>query len=207
MRTQYFLFRLFFLPCFLIGCSVLHAQTTDDGARFGLKLGINGTNLYDDANAENRDGRIGLTGGVFAKVPLGGSHFALRPELLLATKGATYQLDSFSSSLKFAYIELPLSLEYNLSILNIHLGLNASYLANSKGEFKDEQGNPISFDKDELEKLDFGWHAGAGVDIGRMGIHARISRGLKSIGGKQTLDEFVGSLKNAAWALTLSYAF
>jgi len=209
MKAQQISFRhLLLASCFLFaGFSAANAQMTDDGARFGLKLGINGTNLYDDANAENRDGRIGLTGGVFAKVPLGKSHFSLRPELLLATKGANYTLDSFTSSLKFAYLELPLSLEYNLSILNIHLGLNASYLANSKGEFKDEQGNPVSFDKDELEKLDFGWHAGAGIDLGNIGIHARISRGLKSIGEKQTVNDYVGSLKNAAWAITLSYGF
>lgn len=209
MRTRYFSFRQpFFTLCFfLLGFSAIKAQMTEDGARFGLKLGINGTNLYDDAKAENRDGRIGLTGGLFAKLPLGSSHFSLRPELLLATKGAKYQLDSFRSSLKFAYIELPVSLEYNLSILNIHLGLNASYLANSKGEFKDEQGNPIDFDKGDLEKIDFGWQAGAGVDIGNIGIHLRISRGLKSIGEKQTVSDYVGSLKNAAWALTLSYGF
>ena len=209
MRTQHFSFRqTFFTLCFfLLGFSAIQAQMTEDGARFGLKLGVNGTNLYDDAKAENRDGRIGLTGGIFAKLPLGGSHFSLRPELLLATKGAKYQLDSFSSSLKFAYIELPVSLEYNLSILNIHLGLNASYLANSKGEFKDEQGNPIDFDKDDLETIDFGWQAGAGVDIGNIGIHLRISRGLKSIGEKQSISDYVGSLKNAAWALTFSYGF
>lgn len=198
----------FFIAFFLMAAMPsLHAQMTDDGARFGLKLGVNGTNLYDDANAENRDGRIGLTGGVFAKLPLGGSRFSLRPELLLATKGAKYQLDSFTSSLKFAYIELPVSLEYNLSIINLHLGLNASYLANSNGEFKDEQGNPINFDKGDLEKIDFGWQAGAGLDIGNIGIHLRISRGLKSIGEKQSVSDYVGSLKNAAWALTFAYGF
>lgn len=179
----------------------------EDGARFGLKLGVNGTNLYDDAKAENRDGRIGLTGGVFVKVPLGKSHFSIRPELLLATKGAKFTRDSFTSSLKLAYIEFPLSLEYNLSILNLHAGLNASFLANSSGEFKDEQGNPISFDKDALRKLDFGWHAGVGIDLGKIGIALRIARGLQDIGDKQSISDYVGSLKNAAWTLSLAYGF
>lgn len=180
---------------------------TEGNPRFGLKLGINGTNLYDDAKAKERDGRIGLTGGVFVKIPLGSSHFALRPELLLATKGANYQLDTFVSSLKFAYLELPLSLEYNLSLLNLHAGLHASYLANANGKFEDEQGNPINFDKNTLEKLDFGWHIGAGIDLGNIGIHIRISKGLKDIGSDQTIDQLVGSLKNSAWALTLAYGF
>ena len=209
MRTKRFFCHPILLAFLLIGLSapMLRAQMIENGARFGLKLGINGTNLYDDAKATNRDGRIGLTGGVFVKVPLGGSHFSLRPELLLATRGAKYQLDSFSSSLKLAYLELPLSLEYNLSIINLHFGLNASYLANSKGELKDEQGNPISFNKSALEKLDFGWHAGAGIDLGSVGIHVRIARGLKSVGQKQSVGDYFGSLKNAAWTLSLSYGF
>ncbi len=200
IRCAFFLFILGIAPA-------LQAQLLEDRARFGLKLGINGTNLYDDAKADNRDGRIGLTGGIFVKVPLGKSPFALRPELLLATKGATYQLDSFTSSLKFAYIELPVSLEFNLSILNIHLGLNASYLANSKGEFKPEQGDPTKLDKSDLEKIDFGWHAGTGIDIGKVGIHFRIARGLKDIGKDQSFDKYVGSLKNSAWTLSVAYGF
>jgi hypothetical protein len=209
MKMNFILFRNFFLTLFLFGTSfgVAQAQMTEGGVRFGLKLGINGTNLYDDAKAENRDGRIGFTGGLFAKIPLGQSSFSLRPELLLATKGASYERDSFFSSLKFAYIELPLSLEFNLSILNLHGGLHASYLANSKGEFKDEQGNPINFNKGDLEKIDFGWHLGAGLDLGNIGLHFRLSRGLTGVNGGQSLDELVGSLKNASWALTFAYGF
>jgi len=210
MKTNCIWFRNFIFTLCLFGLSfsAAQAQMIEDGVRFGLKLGINGTNLYDDAKAEDRDGRIGFAGGVFAKIPLGQNRrFALRPELLLATKGASYQRDSFVSSLKFAYIELPLSLEFNLSLLNIHGGLHASYLANSKGEFKDEQGNPINFDKDDLENLDFGWHLGAGLDFGNIGLHFRISRGLSGINGGQSVDELIGSLKNSAWALTLAYGF
>ncbi len=209
MKNKRILFRNILVACglILLGLTKAQAQMTEGNVRFGLKLGINGANLYDDANAKDRSGRIGLVGGVFAKIPLGKGMISLRPELLLATKGAKYQLDSFSSTLKFAYLELPLSLEFNLSILNLHAGLNASYLANADGKFKDDQGNPINFDKNTLEKLDFGWHLGAGIDFGNIGIHVRISRGLKDIKGNQTIDQLVGTLKNSAWALTLAYGF
>lgn len=202
---QYFLLTLCFSS---LGFHAVQAQMIEDGVRFGLKLGLNGTNLYDDAKAKDRDGRIGFTGGVFAKIPLGQrSSFALRPELLIATKGASYQRDSFVSSLKFAYIELPVSLEFNLSLLNIHGGLHASLLANSSGKFTDENGNPITFDKNDLQSLDFGWHLGAGLDLGNIGLHFRISRGLSKINGGQTIDELVGNLKNSAWSLTFAYGF
>ncbi|MFN0013316.1 MAG: porin family protein [Saprospiraceae bacterium] len=188
--------------------SQTYAQMTEGQARFGLKLGITGSNLYDDSKAANHNGRVGLVGSAFVKIPLDQrGRFSLRPELLFATKGATYTRDSFVSSLKSAYLELPVSLEYNLfSFINLHAGVNASYLASSNGLFKDEQGNPINFDKDDLEKVDFGFHIGAGLDFGNIGLHFRINRGLKDVGG-QSLGDLVGSLKNSAWALTFAYGF
>ena len=200
---------LFTLCLFGMGITGIQAQMTEGGARFGLKFGINGTNLYDDAKAESRDGRIGINGGAFVKIPLGQSAFSLRPELLVATKGiSSYRFDSLrNESLKFAYIELPISLEFNLSLLNLHGGLHASLLANSEGKFVDAQGNPINFNKDDLQSLDFGWHVGAGLDLGNIGLHFRLARGLKKIGSSQSLDNLVGSLKNAAWTLTVAYGF
>ena len=209
MKTKSKVVRNFLIALCMMGISLpgIQAQMTEGGVRFGLKLGINGTNLYDDAKAENRDGRIGISGGAFAKIPLGQSNFSLRPELLLATKGANYQRDSFVSSLKFAYIELPVSLEFNLSILNLHGGLNASYLANAKGEFKDENGNPVQFNKSTLQSLDFGWHLGAGLDLGNVGLHFRLERSLNDVGNDQSIENLVGSLKNSAWTISFAYGF
>ncbi|MCS6929977.1 MAG: PorT family protein [Saprospiraceae bacterium] len=199
-------FSLFLLLFPALLASSLHAQMTDGKARFGFRLGLTGSNLYDDARAQNRDGRLGLIGGAFFKIPLGGSNFSLRPEVLYATKGASFKRDSFISSLKSAYLEVPISLEYNLSVLNLHAGIHASLLANANGEFKDAKGQPINFDREDLENLDLGWHVGAGLDLGNIGAHLRINRGLKNI-GDQTLKDIVGSLKNAAWSLTLVYGF
>ena len=181
---------------------------TEGGARFGLKLGVTGSNLYDDSKASNFNGRLGLVGGAFVKIPLDQrGRFSIRPELIFATKGADFRRDSFVNSIKSAYLELPVSLEYNLfSFINLHAGINASYLASSNGLFKDENGDPINFDKEDLEKVDFGMHFGAGLDFGNIGLHFRINRGLKGI-GNQSLGDVVGSLKNASWALTLAYGF
>ncbi len=201
-----------YLPLFLLYllfafASPLQGQMTEGKARFGFRLGLTGSNLYDDARAQDRNGRIGLLGGAFVKIPLGKGNFSLRPEVLYATKGASFKRDSFISSIKSAYIEVPLSLEYNLSIINLHAGLNASLLANANGEFKDEQGNPIGFDREALEKVDLGWHVGGGLDLGNIGLHLRLNRGLKNVGSGSSLQNIVGSLKNAAWSLSLVYGF
>jgi hypothetical protein len=184
---------------------------TEGKIRFGLKLGVNGTNLYDDAKAEDKKSRVGFTGGVFAKIPLGGHRLSLRPEVLFATKGAQFELtNNIKEDIKLSYIEIPLSLELNLAILNLHAGLHAGLLANSEGSFKDAQGNPVTnlqFDKDDLEVLDYGWHAGAGLDLGNIGLHLRISRGLKNVEKGGSVQDYLGNLKNAAWTLSGSFAF
>lgn len=189
----------------------LQAQMTDGDVRFGLKLGVNGTNLYDDSRADDKQSRIGFTGGAFVKIPLGGQRFSLRPELLFTTKGAEFDfVGGTKQEVKLSYIELPLSLELNLAILNIHAGLHAGLLADSEGKFKDAQGNPITtfqLDKDDLETLDYGWHVGAGLDLGNIGLHLRIARGLQNVEKDGTIQDLLGNLKNSAWTLTGSFAF
>ena len=128
---------------------ILNAQMTEGKVRFGLKLGVSGSNLYDDANADEKKSRIGFTGGAFAKIPLV-KHIALRPELLFTTKGAQFDIiGGNTSDLKLSYLEIPLSLEFNLAIVNIHAGVHAGLLATAEGTFKDSQGNPITFKVDK----------------------------------------------------------
>ena len=203
---------LFLLCALSMGAlSTLQAQMTDGKLLFGLKLGVNGTNLYDDSKAEDKKSRIGFTGGAFVKIPLGGQRFSLRPELLFTTKGAEFDFaNGIQQNIKLSYIELPLSLEMNLAILNLHAGLHAGLLADSEGKFKDAQGNPITtfkLDKDDLETLDYGWHVGAGLDLGNIGLHLRIARGLKNVAQSSSLQDVFGDLKNSAWTLTGSFAF
>lgn len=182
----------------------LNAQMTD-GLRFGLKLGVNGTSLYDDVQASDKKSRIGVTGGAFVQIPFAKGRMALRPELLFATKGADYTFTNvIKSEVKFSYAELPVSLEYRLfGFVNLHAGAYAAWLTNGEGKFE----GLVIFPRDSFERFDYGWHAGAGLDFGNLGLHFRFNRGLKGVKADTTLEEFVGKLKNSAWALTLSYGF
>jgi hypothetical protein len=186
----------------------LHAQMTDGKPRFGLKLGLVGANLYDDQNADDKKSRVGFTGGVFGKIPFANGRLALRPELLFATKGAAFDYtNNLRTDLKLNYVELPISLEFRLlGLFNLHAGMHAALLANAEGELEDAQGNAVSlnFDKEAYNQLDYGWHLGGGIDLGNIGLHLRISRGLQEIGKEDSLLDLVGDLKNAAWALTFS---
>jgi len=188
---------------FLVGLCSLHAQMTDGRPHIGFKAGINGSRLYDDANASDKKSRIGFTGGLFAQVPFAKDRMALRPELLFTTKGGAYNfVNGDRSDFKINYIELPVSLEYRLlGFVNLHAGGYASLLTSAGGNI---EGIPGTLIRANFEEFDFGWHAGAGIDFGGLGLHFRLSRGLQNVGSKTPAGLF-GDLKNSTWAVTLSY--
>jgi Outer membrane protein beta-barrel domain len=190
---------------FLIGLCSLNAQMTDGRVRIGLKAGVNGSNLYDDAKATDKKSRLGITGGVFAQIPFAKGRLSLRPELLFTTKGGAYDFANGNrTEFKISYLELPLSLEYRLfGFVNLHAGGYASILATADGMI---EGIPGTLAKSDFEDYDFGWHAGAGIDFGGLGLHFRLSRGLQKVDAP-TAAELFGDLKNSAWAITLSYGF
>jgi hypothetical protein len=195
-----------FLPIFVLiffGHSSLHAQMSDGKARIGFKAGVNGSSLYDDATATDKETRLGITGGLFAQIPFAKGRMTLRPELLFTTKGGAYDLANGNRpEFKINYIELPLSLEYHLlGFIHLHAGGYASLLASGEGTV---EGIPVTLAKANFEEYDFGWHAGAGLDFGNLGLHFRLSQGLKKVGSPAVAALF-GDLKNSAWAVTLSY--
>jgi len=194
---------LLFMALLLSGHSSLNAQMTDGRARIGFKAGVNGSSLYDDAKATDKEARLGITAGVFAQIALAKGRMALRPELLFTTKGGAYDFANGNrSNFKINYIELPLSLEYRLlGFINLHAGGYASLLVTAEGTV---EGIPGTLEKANFEDYDFGWHAGAGIDFGGLGLHFRLSRGLQKV-GTQTVNALFGELKNSTWAVTLSY--
>jgi len=202
MRTIQFFFRLLVLMFF--GLSSLNAQMTDGKPRIGFKAGVNGSSLYDDAKATDQKTRIGITGGLFAQIPFAKGRMALRPELLFVTKGGAYDYaNGNNADLKINYIELPISLEYRLlGFLNLHAGGYAALLATADGNIK--QLPLVAIQKEQVENLDFGWQVGGGLDLGGLGLHFRLSKGLQKVLSPNASDLY-GTLKNSAWAVTLSY--
>ena len=204
-------FKYLVITCFL--CLKMQAMMAqmNDGARFGLVAGISGSSLYDDTQADDKKKRIGYNLGVFGQFPLSKSRFSIRPELLFSTKGATFDFKNANRpKLKLSYVELPVSFQWHLiGILNLHAGMYASLLTGSSGTLEDSNGSIIDyeFDKSNFSSIDYGYQLGGGLDLGGLGLHFRVSRGLKEIAEKGSIQDYVGNLKNGSWALTLNWAF
>lgn len=172
--------------------TVANAQESGN-AKFGIKGGLNMSNLYTE-DVDDQNVLLGFNLGLFVEMPIT-SRISIQPELLYTTKGAELKYDnSFAQGtgkFRLNYIEVPLLMKLNLTDnFNVHFGPYAAYLVNSKITNEDENGN-INFeediDEDDLNKLDFGLAAGFGINFDGFGIGARYNYGLSTVGKERTI--------------------
>lgn len=184
---------------------MLHAQDNNVNTEFGVKGGLNMSNLYtDDADDENI--LYGFNAGVYATLPVS-DFVAIQPELLFTTRGSKLEYNNALAQgnvkLKLNYIELPLLVRVNITKnFNIHAGGYASYLVSAKstgdGDFEFEN----QYDTDDFNKFDAGLAGGIGVDFNPLSVGLRYNYGLTTIvkDGDDSSDA-----KNSNLSLYLSY--
>ena len=207
---------------FGISSSNLQAQTNDSssssksGAQFGVKGGVNFSNLYTE-NVEDNNVLTSFNVGVFASFPITNS-IAIQPELLYSRKGAELVYNNAfaegSAKFKLNYIEVPALLKFNLTEnLNIHAGPYFAYLIDA--QVKNESDNGIfdfeeSYDNDDFNKFDMGLSGGIGFDFNSFGIGARYNYGLTNVGKERTIlgqTYTIPDAKNSNISLYLSLQF
>ncbi len=176
-------------------CTTLtQAQAQDDELkpRFGIKGGVNFSNLYTK-DVDDNNVLTGFNLGVFAKLPVA-SFLAIQPELYFTTKGgeSTYNNAFVNGTARFSlnYIELPVLAVVNIGkYFNVHAGPYAAFLLSGKTTNKsnvtlfDFEDN---LDTDDFNKLDFGVAAGIGADLGGVGFGVRYNYGLTTVGKERT---------------------
>lgn len=183
------------LVAVVLGIQNIQAQTdsksTDNGG-FGIRGGVNFSNLYSD-DVDDNNVLTGFNVGIFAQAPLAPG-IALQPEVNFSTKGAELQYNNalFQGTAKFnlSYVEIPLLLKINLTKnLNIHGGPYAAFLVSSKITNEDANGN-INFEdqvnRDDLNKFDYGLAGGIGFDVDNFGLGIRYNYGLQTIGKERS---------------------
>jgi hypothetical protein len=136
-----------------------HAQTA-----FGLKGGLNLTNLNVDDPEASYDSRAGYHVGIFLRGRF--SKIGIQPEVLLSTASTDVStlLGDYKDS--FTYLSVPVMIKfYIISGLNIHAGPQFSFLLD--GERKGEFGRISSTTdiKEYYKSSDVSVSAGAGWDF------------------------------------------
>ena len=176
------------LVCFAF--SGIKAQ--ENAAKFGIKGGVNFSNLYTE-DVDDNNVLTGFNVGVFAKLPITNS-IAIQPESYYTTKGAEVIYNNAfvdgTGRFKLNYIEIPVLLVVNLTEnFNFQVGPYASYLVSGKTT-NESNGSTFDFennlDTNDFNKIDAGLAAGIGIDLKSMSLGIRYNYGLTTVGKERT---------------------
>jgi hypothetical protein len=117
-----------------------YIEETKEAASFGIKAGINYTNIYQCSTKDfNTQGKAGFAGGIFVSIPIC-KYVGLQPELLFSQRGfkatGNYWGSEYELNRTLNYIDVPLLASFNpVSGLSILFGPQYSYLLNQHDSF------------------------------------------------------------------------
>lgn len=183
--------------------------------KFGIKAGLNLSNLYVD-EVEDENMKAGLNAGFYAKLPITRG-FSLQPELIYSNKGAKLRYDNFvlgegEYRFNLHYVELPIMGVINvLPNFNIHAGPYLSFLAGADIKDMNDDGsidNVRDLNADNFNRFDVGVSAGLGFDIQNITLGARYNYGLSEIGKSGSLSgQLTRDAKNSAISVYIGFGF
>jgi hypothetical protein len=200
--------------CLLAGAFPAHAQD-DRQLRFGVKGGVNLSNLYiDEVNDEKA--KVGLHAGLWMKAPIG-ELFAIQPELLWSSKGTrigSYQNIPFTQDgqvrFNLNYVELPVLASLTLGPVSIQAGPYVAYLFNANVKNLKEDlttSGSVDLDRKDFNSTDFGLAGGLALDIKGFQLGARYNYGLREIGKSDIAGQITRNAKNSVAQVFIGIGF
>ncbi|SFD87436.1 porin family protein [Spirosoma endophyticum] len=177
--------------------------------RVGIKGGLNASSLYyDSQGVSNKNERIGFHLGVFAQAPIG-EFFAIQPELLYTTKGASADYNVLGlngkNTFKLNYAELPVLATFKLGqSVEIQAGPYVSYLLNSS--ISSNESFQTTIGRGNFNKVDYGLAGGLNLYFGKAFIGARYEQGFKQIASSGAAQTLLGNAKNGVGLLSVGFS-
>ena len=176
---------------------MISQETTSSSSNLVPKFGARGGLNLATLSTENAQDNIlvGFDLGLFAKLPIT-KYFAFQPEVNFSMKGAKVEYNNIfvtgSAKYIFNYLEVPVLGVINLTDnLSIQGGPYFAYLLS--GSTKNDATNNLfdfenSINPDNYNRLDIGAAIGASINIERIGLGIRYSRGFSTIGKESTVS-------------------
>jgi len=163
-----------------IGLFVATAASAQDRIKFGVKAGVNLSDIIKGDGNNNFDTKVktGFNAGVTVEIPLIAG-LAFTPEVLYSQKGykLTSSLGEFRQTTNF--IDVPILASFRLgSSFNIVAGPQVSFLLSTKNKFIDGYGSAeqtnVENDSDRFKKSLVGGVIGFRYDVNdKFDIHGR----------------------------------
>jgi hypothetical protein len=172
--------KIFILAIALFTAGVANAQSTDKAVRFGLKAGVNLSNIIkDDGNNDFKtDYLTGFHAGVTVDIKLL-ENLAFTPELLYSTKGykLTSSFGEFTQTTNFIDVPILASIRVGGG-LNLVAGPQVSFLLSTNNKFENGFGTAqqqiVEDESDRFKKSLVGGVIGFRYDFNnQIGINGR----------------------------------
>jgi len=191
------------------------SQETALATKFGIKGGLNLTNLSSDNFTDNHL-KPGFNVGIFSKIPITPG-FSIQPELLYSLKGSKTDSNNFVEGtgqyrFNLGYVELPVLAVVNLAKnFSLQVGGYGAYLTNAN--VKDVKNNGTiqsitDLNANDFNRWDFGLAGGLAFDIENFTLGARYNYGLTEIGKSGNLTgAALGSAKNNGLSIYIGFGF
>jgi len=181
------------------------------GLHFGLKVGLNRSNVYDSKTQDFSDNpKIGFAGGAFLSFVLSES-ISIQPELLYSQKGFKGTGITLGQSYSFKrttnFIDVPIFLAIKpVPLVTILVGPQFSYLLSQKDEFDAtifSSSQEQQFKNTDLRKNLLCFVGGLDFNLTSTVISTRVGWDVQRNNGDGTTS--VPNYKNAWLQLTLGY--
>lgn len=195
----------------LVAPAVAAGQTIHGGVKGGIVFS-NLSNLRDAIELPDGvdiDMRTGSLLGGFVTFDVN-EWFAVQPEVLFTTKGATPSDGENELRIDLDYIDVPVLARFtpianNPFYLLAGPSLNFNVRAKATEDFEDSSEDEEEEDiKDDIEGTEFGLVFGAGVSIRNFLVEGRYIAGLTNIAKGEDIDE---SVRNRAFAILVGFRF
>ena len=118
--------------------------------KFGVKAGVNyanqnGSDITVNSTNYTTSAITSYHAGLIAEIKLGDS-FAIQPELLYSTQGATYKNAGEEFRNELGYLSIPVLAKINLNkFVSLELGPQASFLLSERNNFDVKDANTFDF--------------------------------------------------------------
>lgn len=208
---------LYLLSVVVFLSNSLYAQNYDTDLReefmFGLKAGINYSNVYDSNGEEFKaDGKIGIAAGCFLSILIG-PFLGVQPEILFSQKGFKATGKILGSAYKITrtsnFIDIPLLIQIKpIENITILAGPQYSYLIKQTDVFENAIGTieqVEEFENDNIRKNIFCITGGFDFNINHLVIGTRIGWDISKNNGDGTSS--TPRYKNAWYQFTLGFRF
>ena len=168
---------------------------------YGIKAGVNSSNLTASNGGNSTDYKIGFNAGLLAHIHAG-KHVALQPEINYSEQGGKVNYATSNYVAKLSYIQVPLLVQYMFGPgYRIQAGPQVSFLTSATGT---TGGNVKQNIKGNYTSTDVSVSVGAGILTNtKFGIDVRWNFGLSDINNTNTNV----NVRNNVGQLSLFYMF